>query len=95
MNKKYALAAIVMVAVVMGISTFAPAAMAAPNNGHGKVAICHFDYNANVWESDKMVNPHALIAHQGHGDKIIDNHDDAAHITVSTCEAQTLLPPRD
>ena len=41
MNKKIALAAIVMVAVVMGISAFAPAAMAAPNASSNTTAICH------------------------------------------------------
>ena len=84
MNKKYALPAIAMVAVIMGMSAFAPA-MATPNEGGGekhnpKVAICHFDNNFGVWEADKMVNKHALIAHQAHGDLLVPSQ-----ISVTDC----------
>ena len=98
MNKTISLVAIAMVAVIMGLGAFAPA-MATPNGGDGekhnpKVAICHFDYNEMVWESDKMVNAHSLLAHQDHDDKIISDHDDDEHITVVTCEGQAPLPPK-
>ena len=95
MNKITTLAAITLIAVVMGMSAFAPAVMASQNGDHGKTTICHFDFNEMVWESDKMVNPHALIAHQGHGDKIISDHDDDEHITVDTCDNQDPLPPKE
>jgi len=89
MNKKYALPAIAMVAVVMGMSAFAPA-MATPSEGaekhNPKVAICHFDFNDNVWEADKMVNKHALKAHQGHGDLLVPDE-----ISVEDCLAQDPL----
>jgi len=102
MNKKYAIPAIAMVAVIMGISAFAPAAMATPSSGdpkhNPKVAICHFDFNEMQWEADKMVNKHALIAHQAHGDKIIhdsthETHGD--HITTVDCLDQDDLPPKE
>ena len=98
MNKITTLAAIAMVAVVMGISAFAPAAMASPNGSHGKTTICHFDFNEMEWEADKMVNPHALIAHQGHGDKIIDDvNEEPAEGFISTeaCLEQDPLPPKE
>ena len=96
MNKTISLAAIAMVAVIMGMSAFAPAAMADRNSNHGKTTICHFDYNDMVWEADKEVNPHALIAHQGHDDEIILNaQQPGGTITVAECEAQALLPPKE
>ena len=101
MNKTISLAAIVMVAVVMGISAIAPAAMATPSSGepkhNPKVAICHFDFNEMQWEADKMVNKHSLKAHQAHGDKIIDDADVPAEDTISTdaCLAQDDLPPKE
>jgi len=91
MNKTISLAAIGMVAVVMGMSAFAPDAMAVKNSDHNpKVTICHFDNNLGVWEADKMVNAHALKAHQAHGDKEI--HDSLhgthpGHITTDDCLA--------
>jgi len=90
MNKTISLAAIALVAVVMGMSTIAPDAMAVKNADHNpKVAICHFDYNLGVWEADKMVNKHALEAHQAHGDQLVPSE-----ISVVDCLAQTPLPPK-
>ena len=91
MNKTISLVAIGMVAVVMGLSAFAPA-MATPNENGGhnpKIAICHYDFNLGDWEDDKMVNKHALVAHLAHGDAIIADHTEAHasgdHITVGDC----------
>ena len=98
MNKTISLAAIAMVAVIMGMSAFAPDAMAVKNSEHNpKVTICHFDYNEPAWEADKLVNAHALIAHLAHGDKIIDDDDVPEDGTISTddCLAQDDLPPKD
>ena len=98
MNKTISLAAIAMVAVIMGMSAFAPDAMAVRNADHNpKVAICHFDFNEMQWEADKLVNAHALIAHQAHGDKIIDDDDIPVEGTISTeeCLAQEDLPPKE
>ena len=97
MNKTISLAAIAMVAVIMGLSAFAPDAMAVRNADHNpKVVICHFDFNDEVWEADKLVNAHALIAHQGHGDEIILNADQpTGTITVAECLAQEDLPPKE
>jgi hypothetical protein len=93
MNKITTLAAISMFAVIMVMGAIAPA-IASPSGGDGekhnpKVAICHFDYNEMVWESDKMVNAHALVSHQDHGDKLVPSE-----ITAEACEAQSLLPPK-
>ena len=90
MNKTISLAAIAMVAVVMGMSTFAPAAMADRNADHNpKIEICHYDFNVGDWEDDKLVNKHALVAHLAHGDAIITDHteDHASgnHITADDC----------
>jgi len=94
MNKTISLAAIAMVAVVMGISSFATVAMATPSSGepkhNPKVVICHFDFNDNVWEADKLVNAHALKAHQAHGDQLVPDE-----ISVEDCLAQAPLPPKE
>jgi hypothetical protein len=96
MNKITTLAAIAMFAVVMGLSSFAPAALASSNDNHGKTTICHFDFNDGVWEADKEVNPHALTAHLGHDDQIILNDDQPeGTITVDECLAQEPLPPKE
>ena len=87
MNKKYALPVIAMFAVVMGMSAFAPDAMAVKNADHNpKVTICHFDFNEMQWEADKLVNAHALIAHQAHGDKLVPSE-----ILAEACLAQDPL----
>ena len=92
-----------MVAVIMGMSAIAPA-MASPNGGNGekhnpKVAICHFDFNDEVWEDDKMVNAHALISHLAHGDALIADHtevhEDGNHITEDDCTTQDDPPPKE
>lgn len=78
MNTKLALTAITLVAVIMGLSAFAPAVMASPNNEHNpKENVCHFDTDTNddgdlttddrAWIV-KPVNKHAKLAHTGHGD---------------------------
>ncbi len=103
MNKITALAAIAMVAVIMGMSVIAPA-MATPSGGGGekhnpKVVICHFDFNVGEWEDDKLVNAHALVAHLAHGDALIDDHtedhEEGNHITEDDCTTQDDPPPKD
>jgi len=94
MNKIISLSAITLVAVVMGMSAFAPAAMADRSNQHDPVTICHYDFNVGDWEDDKVVNPHALGAHLAHGDKIIHNSEHGSHgnhITTNDCNALTDL----
>ena len=89
MNKTISLAAIAMVAVIMGMSAFAPDVMASKNSDNNpKVTICHFDFNEMQWEADKLVNKHALIAHQAHGDQLVPSE-----ITVLLCLAQAPLDP--
>jgi len=100
MNKTISLAAIAMVAVIMGMSAIAPA-MASPNDRgaekhNPKVLICHFDFNDNVWEDDKRVNAHALISHLAHGDELISNADQpTGTITAEECLGQEPLPPKE
>ena len=88
MNKTISLAAIAMVAVVMGLSSFAPAAMAIPNDNHNpKFAICHFDNDSQMWEHDKLVNKHAWKAHSDHGDQKIGDGT-LGTITEAACIAR-------
>ncbi len=86
MNKTIALAAITLVAVIMGLSSFAPAAMATPSEERGngthnpKVKWCHFDRDSNddgdtttndrTWEVLRL-NKHSEAAHIAHGDLAI------------------------
>ena len=60
MNKTIALAAIVMVAVIMGMSAFVPA-MAKPDGTHSNVvAICHdgLEGYETVWVNQKGADAH-------------------------------------
>ncbi len=73
MNKTISLAAIAMVAVIMGLSAFAPAAMANPNNTHGpaSVDLCHLDASGTGdWEVITK-NEHSAAAHERHGDLVV------------------------
>ena len=74
MNKTIALAAIVMVAVIMGMSAFVPAAMAARDGPHGQAndAICHLGADG-IWVV-LFVNTNAVPGHEEDGD--IDIADD-------------------
>ena len=77
MNKKYALPAIAMVAVIMGMSAFAPA-MANPNNTHtpASVDLCHKDVSGTGdWEVITK-NEHAAVAHERHGDTPVPTAED-------------------
>jgi len=91
-----------MVAVVMGISSFATVAMATPSSGdpkhNPKVGVCHFDLDpdSDIDTDDaawvvKQVNKHSKIAHNGHGDPTIaDATDLPDFITVADCTGQLL-----
>jgi len=104
MNKTLSIAAFAMVAVVMGMSAFAPA-MASPNDpGHNpKVVACHFDRDTNddgdtttndrAWEV-KPLNKHSMIAHLAHGDiPITDATDLPNTITADDCANQVAPDP--
>ena len=94
MNKTISLSAIAMFAVIMGMGAIAPAALASPNDEHNPKnnAVCHFDTDTNddgdltvddrAWIV-KLVNKHALNAHQGHGDLLVPSQ-----ITEAECLAQ-------
>jgi len=78
MNKTISLAAIAMVAVVMGMSAFAPA-MADPNNDKSQATsgVCHL-YSDGVWNvlwtnSSGQANGHI----NGHGDIAINSIEQA------------------
>jgi hypothetical protein len=106
MNKKISLAAIAMFAVIMGMSAFAPAAMASPNSEHNpKNPVCHFDRDTaddgdtttddRAWIV-KMVNKHAEVAHLGHGDIPIGGVTDLPNtITADDCAVNQVLPDPD
>ena len=79
MNKTIALAAIVMVAVIMGMSAFVPAAMAARGGPHGQAndAVCHLGGQATETPDDDLwvvlyVKFNAVQGHLDHGDDDID-----------------------
>ncbi len=94
MNKTIALAAITLVAVIMGLSAFAPAAMADRPQPGEQTAVCHFDRDTNddgdftlddrAWEVLTPNNHGATHGHVGHGDQLID--DDLVPVigTIST-----------
>ena len=67
MNKTLTLTAFVMVAVVMGLSAFTPAAMA---GGPSKVTICHIPPGDPSDLETLTVSTNALPAHLAHGDTL-------------------------
>jgi len=67
MNKTISLAAIAMVAVIMGMSAFAPAMADKPAD----VKICHFDNDLSV--SIIIVNENAQQAHVGNANHVHEN----------------------
>ena len=109
MNKTISLAAIAMVAVIMGMSAFAPA-MASPNDSgpdkhNPKELACHFDRDTNddldettndrAWEVMSF-NKHSMIAHLAHGDIPIDDGvatDLPTSITSADCGNQVAADP--
>jgi len=102
MNKTISLAAITLVAVVMGIGAIAPAAMAIPNSEHNpREFVCHFDLDPDSDELTddaawvvKSVNKHAKVAHMGHGDEAADT-DDAKFWCVENNNGSTVDPDVD
>ena len=104
MNKTISLAAITLVAVVMGMSAFAPA-MATPNEGghNPKELVCHYDRDTNddgdtttsdrAWEV-KPLNKHSMIAHLAHGDIPITGATSLPDtITAEDCASQVAPDP--
>ena len=83
MNKTISLAAIAMVAVVMGMSAFAPAMAEKPT----EVEVCHFDDDGSI--SIITVNTNAVKAHTGGPNH--DGHDGDYLITEDTADC----PVRD
>jgi len=86
MNKTISLAAIAMVAVIMGLSAFAPAAMADRSQAGVQTDVCHFDLDPDsdpdtddmAWVVLTPNNHGALHGHvNGHGDNLINNETEA------------------
>jgi len=76
MNRILTLSAIAMFAVIMGVTAFAPAALAAGSNGQ-KTLLCHTDPDtAEI--SVIHVNDRALPAHFAHGDIVIADPSECA-----------------
>jgi hypothetical protein len=104
MNKTISLAAIAMVAVIMGLSAFAPAAMADRPTPGEQTAVCHFDRDTNddgdetlddrAWEVLTPNNHGATHGHQGHGDDlIVDSAPGAGETTEALCLAEDHADP--
>ena len=87
MNKTISLAAIAMVAVVMGLSAFAPAMADKPET----VQICHFDNDGSV--SLIIINENAVQAHIGNANHVHMN--DAGEDFLYVDDATTPCPPVD
>ena len=84
MNKKYALPAIAMFAVIMGLGAFAPAMADKPVD----VLVCHFDIDGDV--SLITVNANGAKAHTGFGAHAAHtNHDVGADFEVDGSFGQT------
>ena len=88
MNKTIALAAIVMVAVVMGMSAFVPAAMARGPPANDDFQVCHrggvvdSPPDGTEWVVMNLPNKSSQDKHIDHGDYGISNGD----TDVETCE---------
>jgi hypothetical protein len=105
MNKTISLAAIAMVAVIMGLSAFAPAAMADRPQPGEETAVCHFDRDTNddgddtlddrAWEVLTPNNHGATHGHQGHGDDLIndDTELEEGQTTTALCLAEDHADP--
>ena len=92
MNKTISLAAIAMVAVIMGMSAFAPAAMATPNeNAKADIPICHWGTGPDgekgteddAWE---VIYVHSEGATKGHVDRHNDGADEPTYDKLITDE---------
>ena len=77
MNSTITITAIAMFAVIMGVSAFAPAALAAGSNGQ-KTLLCHTDTVEPFDVSVIHVNDRALPAHFAHGDVVIADPSECA-----------------
>ena len=85
MKKTIALAAIVMVAVVMGMSAFAPAVMAMPPGNGQLVAVCHADKGVDgeaggdddgavtIWVPQGAANVHTNLHTEEHTGQDFDD----------------------
>ena len=83
MNKTISLAAIGMVAVVMGLSAFAPAMADKP----AEVLLCHFDNDGSV--SLITVNENAVQAHVGNAHHVHENDEGDDFLIDEDVEGQT------
>ena len=95
MNKTIALAAIVMVAVIMGMSAFVPAAMARGPPTNEDFQVCHRGGVATVdddtddeWVVMNLPNERSQDKHIDHGDYGISNGD----ILLAACINDGSLP---
>jgi hypothetical protein len=85
MNKTLTLTAITLVAVAMGLSSFAPAAMAIAPEPRVAQSVCHFDEdpddNPETEDAAWLVvtpNSHgATNGHVKHGDTLVNNETEA------------------
>ena len=93
MNKTISLAAIAMVAVIMGMSAFSPDALAKQSQSGVTEDVCHFDRDVNddgditvddrAWEVLSPNTHGAQNGHVKHGDLLVPSE-----ITMELCLAQ-------
>ena len=94
MNKTISLAAITMVAVVMGMSTFAPAAMGAPNaSAQADIRLCHYDSTyTQLWE---VIFVHSQGSLKCHVDRHTDGQDYDIVLASNGSEDQSVCLDRN
>ncbi len=72
MNRNLTIAAIAMVAVIMGMSAFAPAMADRPGNNEDNVLICHLPPGNPGNVQQIRVEPDEVANHLAHGDFLGD-----------------------
>ena len=105
MNKKFAIPAIAMFAVIMGLGVIAPA-MAAPNNDKSSAttAVCHYfaeyldeeetelDLENSAWGVLFVSSQGAANGHEKHGDDVWDPEGEQTLEDFTTaCEEKNLV----
>ena len=108
MNKTISLAAIAMVAVIMGLSAFAPAALAEKPEAQVVEDVCHFDRDVNddgvvedvgsddrAWEILSPNTHGAQNGHVKHGDDLINDDTELSEgeTTTALCLAEDHADP--
>jgi len=97
MKNTYAIAAIAMVAVIMGLSAFAPAVMASPPESEHKTVICHYEAN-DVDDEGAPIDPYWALLDVDNKGKLnghFDKNGDTRHYDVSPDDGDFIIDDED